>query len=98
VLQIPPEQSFDTLHKVSKWHTEKNGNRISVFQKVWNADRDRTGRTLSVIRSEDAGGGDEYEGTLRIDFEAGRQRYTEFEEVYRTFIAEVVAPGLGGGR
>ena len=84
MLQIPPEQSFDKLHEVSDWHTEKNGNRISVFQKVWNADRDRTGRTLSVIRSED-------------NFEAGRQRYTEFEEVYRAFIAEVVAPGLGGG-
>jgi len=32
------------------------------------------------------------------EFEEGRKRYDEFEELYQTFIAEVIAPGLGGGR
>ena len=41
------------------------------------------GRELSVMTPE---------------FEEGRKRYDEFEELYKTFIAEVIAPGLGGGR
>ena len=114
--------------KVSDWHTEKNGNRVSMYQKVcrlpsvasrllplpcclsshllvrlrcvclrcvplmypvrlrcgcaqvWNADRDRTGRELSEI--QDNG-----------DFEEGRLRYKLFEDLYRSFILDVVAPG-----
>ena len=99
VLQIPPEQSLDTLHEVSEWHTEKNGNSVSLYQKIWNADRDRTGRPLSVMKSAPQGvgrlGGDERPTTR--NYEAGRKSYREFEQVYRAFIAEVVAPGLGGG-
>jgi len=47
---------------------------------VWNADRDRTGRELSEI--QDNG-----------DFEEGRLRYKLFEDLYRSFILDVVAPG-----
>ena len=85
VLRIPEGQALDVLHEITEWHTEKNGNRISAYQKIWNSDRDRTGRSLSIIEDNP-------------HFEKGREVYARFEEVYRDFIAEVVAPGMGGGK
>lgn len=32
VLRIPEAQALDTLHEVTEWHTEKNGNRVSAYQ------------------------------------------------------------------
>lgn len=99
VLQIPAEQRLDMLHEVSEWHTEKNGNRISLYQKIWNADRDRTGRPLMAMQrgKQDVAGSGGDESRTRRNFEVGRNSYHEFEEVYRAFVTEVVAPGLGGG-
>ena len=52
VLRIPDGQDLRELHEISEWHTEENGNRISTYQKAWNADRDRTGRQLSFIEDK----------------------------------------------
>ena len=52
ILRIPDCQDMSKLHEISEWHTEENGNRISTYQKAWNADRDRTGRQLSFIEAK----------------------------------------------
>ena len=84
VLGIPDERALDDVHSTTDWYTEKNGNRISSYQKVWNSDRDRTGRSLTVF-------------AYKPELGEGRKLYSRFEEVYLAFIHEVVAPGLGGG-
>jgi hypothetical protein len=41
VLRLPDSQDLDAVHEISSWHTEANGNRVSAFQKAWNANRDQ---------------------------------------------------------
>ena len=41
VLRLSDSQDLDAVHEISSWHTETNGNRVSAFQKAWNANRDQ---------------------------------------------------------
>ena len=49
VLRLPDSQDLDALHEISAWHTEANGNRVSVFQKAWNANRDQINEEFERI-------------------------------------------------
>ncbi|EKX50365.1 hypothetical protein GUITHDRAFT_104173 [Guillardia theta CCMP2712] len=52
VLGIDESVPFGDLHQVTEWYVDNNNFRMSKFQKMWNADRDRSGRYLSVSEGD----------------------------------------------
>ncbi|KAJ1495357.1 hypothetical protein T484DRAFT_1876240 [Baffinella frigidus] len=84
VLDLDPTQEMGGVHEISKYHTDKSGNKVNSLQVMWNADRDRSGRTLTVKPDRDP--------------QEARAAYEAFDQIYQDFIRDVIAPSIGGGK
>ena len=84
VLKLDASQDLSAVHEISGWHTDKSGNRVNALQTMWNADRDRSGRSLGVCPDRDR--------------DEALAAYAAFDQVYQDFVREVVAPSMGGGK